>query len=265
MNQPSTNLRVLVEPKGNSSFSFSFSFKNRIVVLYYICSLPINCWFLSPVFPQEEQVQQSGTFFSVFSSMVQTAVSDGKNPVAFRMNTRTLARVKRDIENLVSQTIPRTIWDKLADWFRPKNPKTLILHGLPVIQTNFLPDGNIVLETAPQEVPMGKGSHNTPQDAPPPPDAQDNPFESMADDAQFAVTAADDLPPTLNDLSTGKEKVSPTDVLIKAMDGVDNLSGVVVVRVHRSGDIDMCLSCNQFEAQGILQKAQYWLAINGGR
>jgi hypothetical protein len=76
--------------------------------------------------------------------------------------------------------------------------------------------------------------------------------------------AAGEIRPTLNDLSSGNgERPSASDVLMKAMDDVDDLNGVVVVRVHRNGSVDLCLNVDQFAAQGVLQRAQMYLAQRG--
>jgi len=213
-------------------------------------------------------MQNPQPLYSTISMMIHTAVSHGQDPVAFKMNSKTFGAVMQDIKSMSSWARSNTIWDKIADWMRPKTrPENLRLCGVQVHLLELLPDGAIYLETARRQVPQGSGADDDRQ-------GQGSPFVRVDDDhsqepAEYptasTATGSVDTPPTLNDLSSSHGKVSPTDVLIKAMDKVDDLSGVVVVRVHRSGDIDMCLSCNQFEAQGILQKAQYCLAMNGGR
>ena len=213
-------------------------------------------------------MQNPASLYSTISMMIHTAVSHGQDPVAFKMNNNTFGAVMQDIKSMSNWARSNTIWDKIADWMRPKTrPENLKLCGVQVHLLELLPDGAIYLETARRQVPQGSGSDDDRQ-------GQGSPF-AQRDEAYGGGQAVPtpvtgpaegcDAPPSLNDLASGRDKVTPTDVLIKAMDGVDELSGVVVVRVHRSGDIDMCLSCNAFEAQGVLQKAQMWLAMNGGR
>jgi hypothetical protein len=47
------------------------------------------------------------------------------------------------------------------------------------------------------------------------------------------------------------------------LEQADDLAGVVIVRVHRNGSVDLCLNVDQFAAQGVLQRAQMFLAQRG--
>lgn len=55
-------------------------------------------------------------------------------------------------------------------------------------------------------------------------------------------------------LSQGSLKPSPSDVLFKAFEDADSMSEVIIVRVHKNGDTDMCSSMPKVAATGYLQK-----------
>jgi hypothetical protein len=73
-----------------------------------------------------------------------------------------------------------------------------------------------------------------------------------------------EVKPTLDDLaSSGGDRPSSSDVIMRAMDRVDELSGVAVVRVYKNGDIDLCANIGKYALQGVLQHAQMWVLQNG--
>lgn len=53
--------------------------------------------------------------------------------------------------------------------------------------------------------------------------------------------------------------VSVTDVILKSMEGLDEVSDVVVLRFHRNRDVSMCSTLNHFEIVGGLQKAMNYV------
>jgi hypothetical protein len=80
------------------------------------------------------------------------------------------------------------------------------------------------------------------------------------------AAAQGDVAPTLNDLASGSgDRPSCTDVLIRALDSAEKLTGVAVVRVYQNGDIDLCANIEKFALQGVLQHAHVWVIQNGDR
>ena len=91
---------------------------------------------------------------------------------------------------------------------------------------------------------------------------QENAAGQMAEFQQKMAAEPGEGVPTLTDMAKG-DGLTPTAVLIKAMENLDDIKHVVVIRVHHNDDVELCLTSNLFEAQGIVQKAQYWLATRG--
>ena len=160
---------------------------------------------------------------------------------------------------------------------------------MPILQNQFMPDGFVSLQFIPRGPQMQQGAA-MPAGAPSV-QAQANsapgewPF-AKKEELRIQEAPAEELEPAvppeiagaaprpgicgltegsarqLYDLSrcTG-DSPSVTDVLIKALDDVDRIKQVVVIRVHNNQDVDLSLNCNQFEATGILEKARIWLAM----
>jgi hypothetical protein len=142
-------------------------------------------------------------------------------------------------------------------------PRLETLCGIPVMISPMMADGGLFLSAMGNTPGFSRpqGQHS-PQATPAQPGT---PAEFVKREAVAqADGAADEVRPTLDDLSQGSgDRPSAGDVLMKAMDGAENLAGVVVIRVHKNSDVDLCLNMNQFETQGVLQKAQQWLMMRG--
>lgn len=202
----------------------------------------------------------------VAKRMMDHILSNGQTPLMFLMNKATADSIARDLSAEYRQCL--SLFGRAWFWItkRKVTPTLSSLCGLPVQEVPHLPDGAMFLQCA----AYGKASQAVPGPAnmvaPGQTGTTDAPMEEFVARGQADAQEAQDgeMRPTLNDLSSGMgDRASVSDVLIKAMEDCDNLSGVVVVRVHKGGDVDLCLNCNFFEAQGVLQKAQYWLATRG--
>jgi hypothetical protein len=209
--------------------------------------------------------------------MVDQVIARGQVPVMFFMNRAT--------SQALAETLAAAYRERLSTfrrlWLRIQRGKAVpqleSLHGIPVGRADYLPDGGLFLQSV-DRAQMGQPA------APAVPTSMGPPagLEQAAQDARQQLAArgeefwkkdrvdamdgvaAGEIRPTLNDLSSGNgERPSASDVLMKAMDDVDDLNGVVVVRVHRNGSVDLCLNVDQFAAQGVLQRAQMFLAQRG--
>jgi hypothetical protein len=209
--------------------------------------------------------------------MVDQVIARGQVPVMFFMNRAT--------SQALAETLAAAYRERLSTfrrlWLRIQRGKAVpqleSLHGIPVGRADYLPPGGLFLQSV-DRAQMGQPA------APAVPTSMRPPagLEQAAQDARQQLAArgeefwkkdrvdamdgvaAGEIRPTLNDLSSGNgERPSASDVLMKAMDDVDDLNGVVVVRVHRNGSVDLCLNVDQFAAQGVLQRAQMYLAQRG--
>lgn len=206
---------------------------------------------------------QQPTLIQIAQQMMQRVVQSGQAPVCFMMNANTSRAIS---ETMVVECKKRmSLFDRFMFWARKRNiaPRLETLCGIPVVISPMMQDGGLFLSSMGNAPGFSQpqGQH-APQAAP----AQPNPPAEFV--KREAVSQADgaggDVRPTLDDLSQGSgDRPSSSDVLMKAMDGAENLMGVVVVRVHRNGDVDLCLNTNQFETQGVLQRAQQWLMMRG--
>jgi len=213
--------------------------------------------------------------------MVDQVIARGQVPVMFFMNRAT--------SQALAETLAAAYRERLSTfrrlWLRIQRGKAVpqleSLHGIPVGRADYLPPGGLFLQSV-DRAQMGQpaapavptsmrppaGMEQAAQDARQQLAARGEEFwkkdrVQALNDAMDGV-AAGEIRPTLNDLSSGNgERPSASDVLMKAMDDVDDLNGVVVVRVHRNGSVDLCLNVDQFAAQGVLQRAQMYLAQRG--
>ncbi len=205
-------------------------------------------------------------FLIAARTMIDQLLARGQKPLCFLMNGKTATAIAADMAGIHFQTksTAAKIWHLLR---HRKTPPTLdALHGVPVQQNDYLPDGAMHLQCVPT-VPQGMGC---------PPGMEEAMKAAQAQQAQRGqefwkkerieppAAAEGDAAPTLNDLASGTgDRPSASDVLMKAMERCDDLSGIVVVRVFRNGDVDLCLNVDQFAAQGVLQKAQQYLFMKG--
>ena len=194
--------------------------------------------------------------------MLAQALQRGLTPVAFMMSGNTMRAIAQDAWEVRKRrmSVLGRFWQRL--WRGHDVPRLEYFHGLAVAQADFLPDGLITLQAV---GPMGGQSYGQQPQAADQSAANAPPEEFVLRDP----APAGDLPegevrPTLNDLSSGTgERPSSSDVLMKALEHADELKGVVVVRVHSNDSVDLCLNVDQFAAQGVLQRAQYWLMQRG--
>lgn len=179
--------------------------------------------------------------FSLAKTILDGARADGHTPSFFVMSEAT----SRAMGSYEAQRLLDGISSlkRIIHRFRHRNaPQGLsTLHGLPVQSQPFLPFGHIALAVA------GPVSHAN----------RLGTVQRQSEAAQNGDT------PTLDQLATSNGKVSPSDILIKAMTDIDHIKQVVVIRVHDNNDVTMSMNCNTFEANGILTKAMHWLMMQG--
>lgn len=75
-----------------------------------------------------------------------------------------------------------------------------------------------------------------------------------------AALAPDDDVDVLAELNRGgNSKVTPSDVLIKSMEGMDKVEHVIVLRFYKNRDIDMASTMDRYAIQGGLHKAMAYV------
>ena len=181
-------------------------------------------------------------------NLINQAKANGQIPLVLAMNQSTMEMVRREM--LASQQEQRSWFENLRRKLSRKQPDPAVLKelcGLPVTLVP-LPDGIIGLQTA-QFRPGGAQQ------------SQEQQTEPMAEfrEKMKAKQESADAAPTLADLAKGND-ISPSAIIIKSMENIDDIKHVIVIRVHHNNDVDLCVSCDHFQAQGIVQRAQYYLA-----
>jgi len=190
--------------------------------------------------------------------MVQTALTQGHKPAVFLMNATTKAALAETL--LYAEKARRSAWTQFWTWLRGEKFELTHLLGVPVCENNHLPDGFISLQVAMEGAAPGLGGAQSAQNAPA---KQENPFQRR-ERVEAPVGASEDRAPTLSDLAaSGSGRVTPSAVLMKSLEDCDDLASIIVVRVHRNNDVSLCMTCNSFEATGVLNRAQMWLAMRG--
>ena len=201
---------------------------------------------------------QQPSLTEVATQMVQTVIARGQQPVAFILNEATAKAIAELTIGNAKQRM--SLLGRSWFWLTKCDiqPRLEFLCGVPVIITPTMQDGDMFLQamslgTSQQAVADKQAAAGVLAE-----------FVKREPISESASLCVDEVRPTLDDLSKGDgDRPSSSDVLMKAMENVDDLIGVVIVRVHRNNDIDICLNTNQFETQGILQKAQQWLMMRG--
>lgn len=193
--------------------------------------------------------------------MIGVARQQNAIPVAFIMSRRTKASVMVMLDCEREQK--QSVLQKLLVRFK-RHPAALNLFGIPVLTNDNFIDGMISLQTALLGQP-GPASTEAPADALGGTAAKEQAAQAINPFAErVPVKAEDESAPTLAQLASSRgDMPSPTDVLIKAMEGADALQHVVVIRVHRDGSVDMCGTADQFGTRGIINKAVVWLEMKG--
>jgi hypothetical protein len=213
--------------------------------------------------------------------MVDQVIARGQVPVMFLMNRATSQALAETLATAYRERLStfRRLW--LRIWHGKAVPQLESLHGIPVGRADYLPNGGLFLQSvdraqmgqpaapaAPTSMGLPVGMEQAAQDARQQLAARGEDFwkkdrVQALNDAMDGV-AAGEIRPTLKDLSSGNgERPSASDVLMKSLEQADDLAGVVIVRVHRNGSVDLCLNVDQFAAQGVLQHAQMFLAQRG--
>jgi len=93
------------------------------------------------------------------------------------------------------------------------------------------------------------------------PEGEETPWQQPAEQpiAGVAGSAQEEPEGTLAAL-TRAGGVTPTDVLMKAAEGMDRVEDVLVIRFHRGGDVDLCASMDRMKVMGALQMAMAYVA-----
>jgi hypothetical protein len=188
--------------------------------------------------------------------MLQHAHQVGQLPLAYIMNPYT----NRYMTGLAAaESRPKqSIFQRALFKARKKHLILQVFCGVPILQNQYLPDGYVTLQFAPtlqpRPVPVPA------QQAAPVPG---NPFVKR-EPLPIQEAPINETGPTLEDIASGSDGMpTVSDVLIRGLEGADSLKQVVVIRVYKNDDVDMSMNCNHFEAAGVIQKAQYWLATRG--
>lgn len=208
-------------------------------------------------------------FLTAARTMIEAAKARQLQPMAFMMNATTQRIIADQMETEVC--IRMSIAQRVKRRLSGKRETAERICGLAVIVVPGLPDGTMNLQSSgPEPQP---GSVNQPGGVMGGQPAQwtgtqqqQSPFAQREPAAEPAADMAAERVPTLADMSQATESKVPTcsDILIKAMDGVDALERIVVIRVYKDTRIDMCTNApSSFELQGIIQKASVWLMQQG--
>lgn len=201
-------------------------------------------------------------FLVACKMMIDQLLARGQRPLTFLMNGNTAQVIAADLAeaHFNKQSALARFWHLVRHG--KTVPKLETLYGVAVQQSDFLPDGRIHLQAM---ADMSQQSLDEAMKAAAQTQAQQNQARGQEFWQKDRVEPpAEDAPLTLNDLASGNaDRPSCQDVLIKAMERVDELAGVVVIRVYPNKSLDMCLNVDQYMASGILQNAMVYLAHGG--
>jgi hypothetical protein len=186
----------------------------------------------------------------IATQILAKVLSSGQQPIAFLMSQATALSISEQFLVIYKRRL--SLAGRFWFWLTKRNvpPRLDTLCGLPVMISPVMMDGGIILQSVPQGVPQA----NSPRPGPPAEFVKKEPVEPPTEPET----------PSLGDLAQGSNGVpSVSDILIKALENVEDLKQVVVIRVHQNNDVDLSLNCNQFEASGVLQRAMQWLMMRG--
>jgi len=198
------------------------------------------------------------SFLQQANLMIARTRGAGLTPLYFLMNAVTNGYVAQELATAAEAR--RSALGRIIARLRGDKSKARLqaLLTLPVIDAPNLPDGVIllqhsgVIQPVPQAGTMGEVASKVSY----------NPHAPIPEfKAGEKVEAGDMGTPTLQELASGKD-ITPTAVLIRAMEQADDIRGVVVLRVFRNGSIDLSCNLSKFELQGVLQQGQYWVATH---
>lgn len=97
------------------------------------------------------------------------------------------------------------------------------------------------------------------------PEGEETPWmEKIEPQGNAAAPAPDAEVDVLAELNRGgNSKVTPTDILMKAAEGMDKVEHVIVMRFYKNGDVDMSSSLDRYGIQGGLMKAMQYVQGQG--
>ncbi len=206
-------------------------------------------------------------FLIAARAMIDQLIARGRRPLVFLMNPTTAGVIAADMAefHFNQKSAFARFWHLVRHG--KTVPKLEALYGVPVQQSDYLPDGAMHLQCvanispqAIEEAMKAQGVQNQ---------QRGQEFwekQRVEPPAGSPAAAQGDVAPTLNDLASGSgDRPSCQDVLIKAMESVEKLQGIAVVRVYGNGDIDLCANIEKYALQGVLQHAHLWVIQNGDR
>jgi hypothetical protein len=197
-------------------------------------------------------------FLIAARTMIDQLLARGQRPLVFLMNPTTAGVIAADMAefHFNQKSAFARFWHLVRHG--KTVPKLETLHGVPVQEMASLPDGAMHLQCVANISPQAIGEAMKAQAA----QNQQRGQEFWEKQRVEPPAAAEgDVAPTLNDLASGSgDRPSCSDVLMKAMERADELSGVVVIRVYPNNRLDMSLNVDHYAATGILQKAMIYLA-----
>jgi hypothetical protein len=181
------------------------------------------------------------------------------------------ATTRDDFSREIAQEMPdrRSLFDRIRNVPAPPY-KCEIFEGLRVVENEMLQGSAIVLrpmqlmndpwwlqrilfqdQTGQQSSPMRPQAAQGGRPVPLPADGS-TPWHQRVQEAP--QTPSEDDPVTVDSLADGGG-VNPTTCILKALDGLDGVEDVVVVRFHRNRDVSLCSTLDRHGVAGALQKA----------
>lgn len=91
------------------------------------------------------------------------------------------------------------------------------------------------------------------------PEGAETPWHQPADQAIAGVEGASPAPEGTMQALQQAGGASCTDVLVKAMEGMDKVEHVVVLRFYKNRDIDICSTMDRYAIEGGLRKAMMYV------
>lgn len=174
----------------------------------------------------------------------------GQTPTEIHFSKRTLDEVKAMVRlQMKNQPDTRSMLQR----FRVAKPEPqneqLILCGLPTFENPDCDDECVAIRTASaMDDPLWLLKLKEPADKPQ--------HEAIAETPWFERGKVEEESDkiTSTSLISASNKPSASDVLMASFENADKLSDVIVVRIHKSGDIDMSASMPKIAAAGYLQR-----------
>jgi hypothetical protein len=197
---------------------------------------------------------QQPSLIQIAAHMVAEVTQRGQTPLTFLMNSDTSNRIASELAGEVKHNMPATA--RFWLWLRrkPIQPKLTHLCGVPITEAPHIPIGRLFLQVFAQPgAPQGQMA--VPGGVP----AEFVKREPVATPAEIDS----EVRPTLDEIASSNGRPSCSDVIMRAMDGVDNLNGIAIVRLYKNGHVDLCANIEKYALQGVLQHAQMWVIQNG--